>query len=355
MKFKIGKNTISNNSKTYFIADIGANHDGSLLRAKKLIRLCAKAGADAAKFQHFKASTIVSDYGFKKIGKIGHTRKWKKSVYQIFEEASIDNSWTPKLKAECKKYKIDFLTAPYDLDYVESVNKYIEAFKIGSGDITWHDIIEKISKKRKPIFLACGASELEHVEKAIKKIKKVHSKIALMQCNSNYTNSEENYKYTNLNVLKTYKKKFGNEIILGLSDHTRGHNSVLGAVALGARCVEKHFTDDNFRKGPDHKFAMNPKTWNLMVQETRKLEGSLGNGIKTIQPNEKLSKIVQRRSIRAKTFLKKGQIIRERDLTYLRPAPNNSFLPFEKSKIIGKKLKKNLKEHENIFKKYLKN
>ena len=126
MKFKIGKNIVSNSSKTYFIADIGANHDGSLSRAKKLIRLCAKAGADAAKFQHFKAKTIVSDYGFKKIGKVSHIKKWKKSVFEIFEEASIDNSWTPKLKAECKKNGIDFLTAAYDLDYVDSVFQEIQ-------------------------------------------------------------------------------------------------------------------------------------------------------------------------------------------------------------------------------------
>ena len=103
MKFKIGKNILSNESKTYFIADIGANHDGSLKRAKKLIKLCAKAGANAAKFQHFKARTIVSDFGFKSIGKIGHTKKWKKSVFKVFEESSINNSWTPVLKSECKK------------------------------------------------------------------------------------------------------------------------------------------------------------------------------------------------------------------------------------------------------------
>lgn len=353
MKFKIGKNILSNESKTYFIADIGANHDGSLKRAKKLIKLCAKAGANAAKFQHFKARTIVSDFGFKSIGKIGHTKKWKKSVFKVFEESSINNSWTPVLKSECKKNNIDFLTSPYDLDYVKSVNKYVEAYKIGSGDISWHDIIDEIAKKNKPIFLACGASEIEHIVAAIKRIQKVHSKIALMQCNSNYTNSDDNYKHINLNVLKSFRKKFGNKIILGLSDHTKGHNSVLGAVALGARCIEKHFTDDNSRKGPDHKFAMNPRTWSNMVNETSKLEASLGDGLKTIQQNEKLSCIVQRRSIRAKDELEKGKIIKSSDLVFLRPAPKNSFLPMYKKKVIGKKLRRKILKEQNILKKDL--
>ena len=101
--FKISKTNIDESSKVYFVADIAANHDGSLSRAKKLIRLCAKAGANAAKFQHFKADTIVSDYGFKKIRKIAHQKKWKKSVYQIYKDASINNSWTKKLRLECKK------------------------------------------------------------------------------------------------------------------------------------------------------------------------------------------------------------------------------------------------------------
>ena len=153
MILKFGKKIITENSKTYFIADIGANHDGSLLRAKKLIRLCAKSGADAVKFQHFKANTIVSDYGFKKIGKITHQKSWTKSVYEVYKDASINNKWTKILKKECDKYKIDFMTSPYDLEYVDSVFKYIKAYKIGSGDITWKEIIIKIAKKTCHLFL----------------------------------------------------------------------------------------------------------------------------------------------------------------------------------------------------------
>ena len=152
MKIKLGKKIISQNSKTYFIADIAANHDGNLSRAKKLIKLCAKAGANAAKFQHFKAETIVSDYGFKKLGKITHQKKWKQSVFETYKKASINPEWTPILYRECKKNNIDFLTSPYDLNYVDEVNKFIPAYKIGSGDINWKEIIIRISKKKTSIF-----------------------------------------------------------------------------------------------------------------------------------------------------------------------------------------------------------
>ena len=346
--FKINKTNIGERSKVYFVADIAANHDGSLSRAKKLIRLSAKAGANAVKFQHFKADTIVSDYGFKKIGKITHQKKWKKSVYQVYKDASIDNSWTKKLRLECKKYNIDFLTAPYDLDYVNSVYKYVEAYKIGSGDITWLDIIQKIAKKKKPVLIATGASTISDVKRAIKIIKKFNKKIILMQCNTNYTAEHENTNYLNLNVLKQYKKIFKNDVILGLSDHTYGHNSILGAVALGARVIEKHFTDNNNRKGPDHKFSMNPKTWKQMVEETRILENSLGNGYKKVEKNENQSVIVQRRSIRAKEKSFKGEVVKEQMLTYLRPCPPGALNPYEKKKIINKTLSRNIPKGDVI-------
>ncbi len=348
LKIKIGKKIISEKNKSYFIADIAANHDGSLQRAKKLIRLCAKAGADAAKFQHFKAETIVSDYGFKKIGKITHQKKWKKSVFQVYRDASIKNSWTKHLKKECKKNNIDFLTAPYDLDYVDSTDKFIPAFKIGSGDITWHEIIRKISKKRKPVILATGASSLSDVKIAVKEILKLNKNLVLMQCNTNYTASNQNYNYLNLNVLNQYKSIFKNKIILGLSDHTEGHNSVLGAIAIGAKVIEKHFTDNNNRIGPDHKFSMNPKTWRKMIIESRKLENSLGDGHKRIEHNEKQAVIVQRRAIRAKKFIKKGEKINKNKLEFLRPCPINALEPYKYKKILGKFAKKNIDKGDII-------
>lgn len=352
-KFKLGRKNISIKNPTYFIADIAANHDGSLSRAKKLIRLCAKAGADAAKFQHFKAETIVSDFGFKKIGKLTHQSKWKKSVFQTYKDASIDNSWTKSLKKECSKNNIDFMTAPYDFEYVDSVNKYVDAYKIGSGDINWLEIISKISKKKKPVIVATGASTFKEVENAVKTVLKNNKKLVLMQCNTNYTNELKNLNFINLNVLKTYKKKFQNKLILGLSDHTPGSTSVLGAVALGARVIEKHFTDDNSRTGPDHKFSMNFKTWREMVNETRKLEQALGNGKKTIEKNEINSSKVQKRSYYCTQDIPAGTKIKKEMIFPLRPVLKNSFAPDKIKLILNKKTKKFLKSGECIKKNYI--
>ena len=348
MKFKIKNKYIGDNFPTYFIADISANHDGSLKRAKKLIKLCAKAGANAAKFQHFKADTIVSDFGFNKIGKLTHQSKWKKSVYQVYKEASINFNWTKELVKECKKFKIDFFSAPYDLNYVDLLNKYMPAYKIGSGDITWDEIITKIANKNKPVFIATGASNIKEVIKAFKLIRKENKKICLMQCNTNYTASNENFEYLNLNVLKTYKKLFKNKVILGLSDHTGGHASVLAAVALGARVIEKHFTDDNSRQGPDHPFSMNPKTWKEMVKQTRFVEKALGDGLKKVENNEKKSVLVQRRAIRALKYIYKGDKISNKNIDFLRPCPKNALSPFEKSKIIGRKAKNRIEKGDII-------
>jgi len=345
MKIKLGKKIISNNSKTYFIADIAANHDGKISRAKKLIRLCAKAGANAAKFQHFKAETIVSDAGFRSLGKIAHQKKWKKSVFEIYKEASINPSWSVILKKECIKNRIDYMTAPYDLDYVDEVKKDIVAYKIGSGDITWKKIIKKISKKKKPVIIATGASSLKDVNRAIKTILKLNPiKPVLMQCNTNYNNSKENLNYLNLNVLNQYKKIFKDKVILGLSDHTHGHVSVLAAVTLGARVVEKHFTDSNSRFGPDHKFSMNPVSWAKMVNDVRILESALGDGKKKIENNEKQSVIVQRRGAWLNRKVKKGDILKEDMIDYLRPCPNNSIDIFEIHKYLGKKFVKSFKK-----------
>ena len=133
--------------------------------------------------------------------------------------------------------------------------------------------------KKKPVILATGASTLKDVDRAVKEIFKSNKDICLMQCNTNYTAENNNFNHINLNVLKTFKKRYP-KIILGLSDHTFGHSTVLGAITLGARMVEKHFTDNNNREGPDHKFSMNPKSWKDMVDRSRELENSLGSGKK---------------------------------------------------------------------------
>ena len=346
--FLINRSKIGKNSKVYFIADIAANHDGNINRAKKLIKLCAKAGADAAKFQHFKAETIVSDYGFKKLGKLSHHEKWKKSVFQVYKDASLNVKWTKILKEECKKNNIDFLTAPYDLKYVDLVNKYISAYKIGSGDITWKEIIVKIAKKNKPVILATGASNMNEVNSTVKEILKHNKRLVLMQCNTNYTNKIENFNYIHLNVLKNYKKTFKEKIILGLSDHTPGNSTVLGAIALGAKVIEKHFTDNNDRIGPDHKFSMNPKSWSEMVKSSRELELALGGEIKRIEYNENQSSIVQRRGVWVNKNKKKNEKLQLNDCDFLRPCPKNSLPIFNIEKYVGKRFKKDIKKNSLV-------
>ena len=142
-EIQIENKTISINHPTYFIADVAANHDGDLERAKDLIYLCAEAGADSAKFQHFTASTIVSAQGFKSLdGLQSHQSKWKKSVFDVYQDASINQDWTPILKETCEKAGISFFTSPYSYELVDKVDEFISAYKIGSGDITWLGIID---------------------------------------------------------------------------------------------------------------------------------------------------------------------------------------------------------------------
>ena len=340
--FYIGKKKIGKNCPTYFIADIAANHDGNLDKALELINEAASAGADAAKFQHFSAETIVSDYGFKSLGEqLSHQAKWKKSVFEVYKDASIPLDWTPKLKEECQKNKIEFLTSPYSIELVDFVDPYLEAFKIGSGDITWHEIIQHIASKGKPYIIATGASNEKDVNEIVNLASKINDKICVMQCNTNYTASDENFNFINLNYLTELKKKFPS-LIQGLSDHTHGHATVLGAITLGAKVIEKHFTISNERDGPDHKFSMTPKSWKEMIDRSKELELSLGDGKKKIEKNELDTAILQRRSIRVKKEIKKDHILKRDDLDVLRPCPKNAIDPRNINEIIGKKINKNL-------------
>lgn len=328
----------------YFIADIAANHDGDLGRAKELIYLAAEAGADAAKFQHFQAKTIVSDHGFKTLGgQQSHQAKWKKSVFDVYQDASVSLDWTSELKETCGKAGIPFFTTPYSLEVVDFMDAYVPAYKIGSGDITWIEMIEKVAQKQKPYIIATGASTLDEVHRAIRAALAVNPRIGLMQCNTNYTASLENFKYIQLNVLKTYRDMYP-DIVLGLSDHTPGHATVLGAVTLGARMVEKHFTDDKGRVGPDHAFSMDPKSWREMVDRSRELEAALGHGIKEVEANESETVVLQRRSLRARSALKKGHVLQSGDLVPLRPCPKDAIQPFELKEILGRSLRRDLEE-----------
>jgi N-acetylneuraminate synthase len=337
MDIQIGRHLIGENHPTYFIADISANHDGELERAKLLIRLAKEAGADAAKFQNFQASQIVSDYGFTHMGgQVSHQSTWKKSVFQVYSDASIPFDWTPILKEECDRVGIDYFSSPYDFDAIDMLDPYVPAYKIGSGDITWDEALVRMAKTGKPVLLATGASNIGEVQRAVHIIQKINPQLVLMQCNTNYTASLENFSHIHLRVLNTYRMMFP-DLVLGLSDHTPGHATVLGAVALGARVIEKHFTDDNTRVGPDHPFSMTPSTWKEMVDRTRELERALGSADKMVNENEQQTVIVQRRCVRAARNIHAGEILSREMIDVLRPATPGAILPYEIPNVIGTK------------------
>lgn len=347
MGIKIGETLITNEGRPYFIADIAANHDGDLGRAYKLIELAKESGADVAKFQNFKAQTIVSKLAFDAMPKQTHQAKWSKSVYEVYDEAAIADEWTAKLKEKCDEVGIEYMTSPYDFDAIDSVDKYVNAYKVGSGDITWLEIIEYMAKKGKPILLATGAANIEEVKAAMECVEKYTKDIVLMQCNTNYTASEENFKHINLNVLRTYRELFP-DCVLGLSDHTFGHSTVVGAIALGARVIEKHFTDDNGRVGPDHKFAMNPTTWKNMVKSSIEVWEALGDGVKKVEDNELNSRIVQQRSLFVQRDMKAGETITREDIIPLRPIMADGIKPDNMDKVVGRTLCKDISAGNHI-------
>lgn len=335
MDIKIADKVVGLNHPVYFIADIAANHDGSLERAKDLVRLAKEAGADAAKFQNFRAPKIVSDYGFNHMGKqVSHQSTWKKSVSEVYQDASIPFEWTPVLKETCDQLGIHYFSSPYDFEAIDMLEPYVPAYKIGSGEITWIEALVRMASKGKPIILATGASDIGEVQKAVDAILTNNKECVLMQCNTNYTASLENFSHIHLRVLETYRLMYP-DLVLGLSDHTPGYATVLGAVTLGARMIEKHFTDDIKRDGPDHKFSMTPEGWAEMVNNTRQLERALGSANKFVAGNEMETVIVQRRCLRASRDIKAGQLITRDLIDVLRPATPGAIRPDEIQSVLG--------------------
>jgi len=347
-KIRIGQRWIGGEAPTYFIADIGANHDGQLGRAVALIHMAASAGADAVKFQHFRAPKIVSKVGFESMGRqLSHQAAWKKPVYEVYQSASLPWEWTPTLKEASDEAGVDFFSSPYDMGAVDLLEPYVPAYKIGSGDITWIEELEYIARKGKPVLLATGASSLDDVQRAMDAVLAINSTVVLMQCNTNYTGSVENFRYVQLNVLRTYMAMYP-DVVLGLSDHTPGHAAVLGAIALGARVIEKHFTDDRTREGPDHGFALDPGDWREMVDRSRELEYALGTGNKKVQPNEQDTVVVQRRCLRAVRDLAAGMTLAPADLEPLRPAPLDAIFPYDLPRVVGHTLRRAIKQGDYL-------
>jgi len=344
----IGNQIVGGDHPTYFIADISANHDGDLNRALDLISMCAKAGADAAKFQNFRAAEIVSDYGFTHMPEGDtHQSAWDDSVFNIYDKASLPWEWTEILKKRCDDEGIHFYSSPYDFEAVDMLDPYSPAHKIGSGDVTWLEIIEKIASTGKPVILSTGAANIGEVQRAVNAVKKHTTDLILLQCNTNYKGVQENRNHLNLRVLNTYKTLFP-WAVPGLSDHVPGDSHILASIAMGARAIEKHFTDDTSRVGPDHGFSETPESWRLMVDRTREVEAALGDGDKRVMDNEIDTLIVQRRCVRAAQDIPAGTEISRDMLKVLRPATPGAVMPHEIGTLLGMKTSTYIGDGEDI-------
>jgi sialic acid synthase SpsE len=332
---KIGNKKIGKKYDCYVIAEIGSNFDGSLVKAKKLIKLAKESGADAAKFQSFKTELLLSKKGFGK--KNAFQSNWKKSVWNTYKDAEFPRKWHKILNDYAKKIGIDFFTSPWDFDAVDILtNLDVPAIKIGSGDITYLDFLEYVGKIQKPILLATGASSMKEVETAVKTIKSTgNNKIILMHSVTQYPSPVQE---ANLKAITTLMKKFS--LNVGYSDHSPGMLIPIASIMLGANVIEKHFTLNKNAVGPDHPHSMTPIEFKEMVQNIRNLKLALGNGIKKPVLSESETRIIQRRGLWTTTKITKGELFSRNNTSVLRP---NIGISADKYKsLLGKKSKKQL-------------
>jgi sialic acid synthase SpsE len=343
-QIKFGSTNVGIGNKTYFIAEIGANFDGSLDKAKKLCDAAKSAGADCAKFQSFISEKIVSARGFSKMKLNGVHGTWGRPVNEVFKDAEFPRDWHYLIKEHCDNIGIHFSTSPYDFEAVEMcVNLDLPFIKIGSGEITWLEMIHKIASTQKPIILATGDATLAEIDDAINVIISTGNKnLVLLQCITNYPSMIES---ANINVLKTYQSAFN--VLTGYSDHSFGDVVILGATALGGCVVEKHFTLNKKDIGPDHPHSMDMNEFKLMIERVRQLEMALGSTRKFVVEEEQETVIVQRRGLYANRNIKKGDLISLNDIVTLRPALG--ILPKYKSIVVGKIAQKDIEFGDPIY------
>lgn len=337
-------------SHTFIIAEAGSNwkvgtHDEDLIQAKKLIDIASKAGADAVKFQTYRAETVyvpnAGPSGY--LSKAGIT----KNITEIFNDLSMPYEMLNSLKKHCIKKNIIFMSTPFSVKDAEEVNKYVKLHKVASYEINHTRLLEFLAKTKKPIIVSTGASTYKEIDFAVNTLKKNGVKnIALMQCTSKYPAPLESL---NLSVIPHMKKKY--KIPIGLSDHSLDPIiAPLTAIGLGATIIEKHFTIDKNAKGPDHKFALNPDELNTMIRSIRLADRTKGDGIKKILNEEKELRKYAVRSVQAIREIRKGEkLIENFNIAVLRPGNQKrgadaKFLV----KIIGKKSRKKIKIGEGI-------
>lgn len=328
---RIGGKGVGIGEPVYIIAEIGSNFDRDIDRAKKLVDLAKECGADAVKFQCFLADKIVSKERFAGF-KMGFQAKWAEPVYEVYRHAELPRDWIHELFEYSKKKGMTFLATPYDKAAVDLLEKMgVSAFKVGSGDITWFEFLEYVAGKQMPILLPTGASTLADVDKAVGTIRSAgNNEIVLLQCVTNYPSGFES---ANIRAMKSMGEVFGT--LVGYSDHTPGDLVPLGAVALGACVIEKHFTDDKTRKGPDHPFAMDGRNFKEMVKNIRIMEKALGSPTKTLYDEERETVMLQRRCLCAAGDIPKGSAIGKDMIDVLRPFVAGALEPEYRSRILG--------------------
>jgi sialic acid synthase SpsE len=298
-------------------------------RAKYMVDLAADVGANAAKFQSFRAETIINRAAFSK--STSFQAKWNKPVWDVYKDAEFPFEWHREIFDYCRSKGIDFLTSPYDFDAVKLLEEIdVSAYKIGSGEITNLDFLRVVASKNKPIILGCGSATMGEIDEAVKIIRSAgNDDIVLLQCVTMYPAP---FEYANIRAMRTLRDCF--QCLVGYSDHTPGSVVPLGAVALGACIIEKHFTDDKTRRGPDHPFAMDADDFREMVRSTRALESALGSPIKDVYPCESQTVILQRRSLSAAKDIARGAKITPDMIAVLRP--QQGLLPKYKSVVVGR-------------------
>ncbi|MCX8175490.1 MAG: N-acetylneuraminate synthase family protein [Candidatus Micrarchaeota archaeon] len=340
--FLVGKRKVGPGEPAFIIAEVGSNFDGKLEKAKRMVDLAIRCGADAIKFQSFKTEKIINVKAFGSSSDADFQKRWGKPVGEVYKAAEFPRQWHAEVAEYCKKKGIIFFSAPYDKEAVDLLDEIgVPAFKIGSGDVTFLQLVEYIAKKGKPIFMGVGASTMAEIEEAVNTIRKHNDQLLLMQCVTNYPSPFED---ANVRAMQTLQQAF--DCPVGYSDHTPGSVVPILSVALGGCAIEKHFTDDKALPGPDHPFALDAQEFAQMVRDVRNAEKALGSPVKKIYPSEEKTKIVQRRSIFAARDIKKGTRITAQMLAILRPW--HGLLPKYFDVVVGRVAQKNIKAGEPI-------
>jgi N,N'-diacetyllegionaminate synthase len=329
-------------SDSFIIAEAGVNHNGDIQLARKLIDAAKSAGADAVKFQTFKAESVVSKLA-QKAEYQKRTTGTAESQLEMVKRLELSFSDFMELKKYCEEKEILFLSTPFDfdsIDFLESLEMSI--YKVPSGEITNLPYLMKIASKGKPVIMSTGMSDLDEVGLALEVLRDNGAgTITLLHCNTQYPTPFED---ANIKAMLTLKKRFG--VAAGYSDHTLGIEASIAAVALGAAVIEKHFTLDKNMEGPDHKASLDPHELKAMVTSIRNIELALGDGIKQTSKSETPNKEVARKSIVARLNIDKGEILTENNLTVKRPG--NGISPMKWFEVLGTKATRNYCEDELI-------